>query len=318
MRDGQGGRVSANLYCMGSMLVWAMAFPAVDLLLPVLSPLPLTAARMCLATAVLVPVWLLLEGAATLRRAAWGRGIVVGGLGFGLGACLLVMAQARTDAVTVAVISASMPVAGIALECLMDGRRLSAALVAGLGLSLLGGVLAYAARLGGGLAIGPGALMAFLSVVMFSWGSRQTVAGFPALSALGQTTVTLAGAALLMLALALLRATLAAPGPDWAAFRAGFGPAEAAALALYGIGSLALSQVLWILGVARLGIGIAAMHANAAPFYVMVLMLALGAAWNWWQALGAGLVAAGVLIAQQGRAQALPLPVPGRGPRKGA
>ena len=64
------------------------------------------------------------------------------------------------------------------------------------------------------------------------------------------------------------------------------------------VGSLALSQVLWIKSVGRLGIGLAALHINAAPFYVMLILFAFGAPWNWTQALGAAIVGLGVLVAQ--------------------
>jgi drug/metabolite transporter (DMT)-like permease len=38
---------------------------------------------------------------------------------------------------------------------------------------------------------------------------------------------------------------------------------------------------------------------NAVPFYVMVVVvLLLGESWSWWQAMGAVLVAIGVLLAQ--------------------
>jgi drug/metabolite transporter (DMT)-like permease len=72
---------------------------------------------------------------------------------------------------------------------------------------------------------------------------------------------------------------------------------------------MALSQVLWIMSVRRLGIGMAALHINAAPFYVMIILFALGGAWVWAQALAALLVALGVLIAQH------MLPLPGRTPK---
>ena len=67
---------------------------------------------------------------------------------------------------------------------------------------------------------------------------------------------------------------------------------------LYAVTGLALSQVLWILSVGQLGIGLASLHINAAPFYVMAILYALGGPWNATQALGAAIVGVGVLIAQ--------------------
>ena len=296
VNEGATGRLGANLMCMASMLIWATAFPAVDYLVPVLPPLPLTALRMLIAVGFLIPIWLVWEGPGALRAANWGKGLWVGGIGFAAGAALLVQAQSMTDAVTVAVITATMPVIGIALECVLDGRRLTRALVFGLVLSLGGGVVAYAARLGG-MGLGLGAVLAFLSVVGFSWGSRLTVKGFPGLSAIGQTTVTLVGAAVSTSVLSVLQVAAGGPAVAWASI----GWPEVAALLVYGFGSLAASQLLWIMGVGRLGIGIASMHINAAPFYVMAFMSVLGHPWNGWQAAGALVVGMGVLLSQSGK-----------------
>jgi drug/metabolite transporter (DMT)-like permease len=275
------------------MLVWAMGLPAASLLLGTVPPLPLTAARMLMAAACLLPFWWLIEGTEALRKAPWWNGIRVGGSTIGLGAFLMVVGQGMTDAVTVAIISASMPVVGIAIEVLLDGRNLSRGLVIGVALSLLGGVMA----LDGGnqqLALGLGALMSFASVLVYTLGSRMTVTSFPDLSPLGRTTVTLTGAAVVTTVAACVAAFAGAPGPQWAAL----GWREFGALAIFAIGGLAISQVLWIRSVGHLGIALSSLHINATPFYVMLILFARGGAWNWAQTAAALLVGVGVLIAQ--------------------
>lgn len=112
--------VRANLLCMLSMLVWALALPAADLLIASVPPLPLTAARMALASACLLPLWWWLEGGAALRSAPWGRAMLIGGSTIGGGAFLLVVGQGMTNAVTVALVSASMPLIAIAIEVVLD------------------------------------------------------------------------------------------------------------------------------------------------------------------------------------------------------
>ena len=284
---------AANAVCMLSMLVWAMGLPAASLLLGTVPPLPLTAARMLMAAACLLPVWWLIEGTEALRKAPWWSGICVGGSTIGLGAFLMVVGQGMTDAVTVAIISASMPVVGIAIEVLLDGRNLSRGLVIGVALSLLGGVMA----LEGGnqqLALGLGALMSFASVLVYTLGSRMTVTSFPDLSPLGRTTVTLTGAAVVTTVAACIAAFAGAPAPQWAAL----GWRELGAFAIFAIGGLAISQVLWIRSVGHLGIALSSLHINATPFYVMLILFALGGAWNWAQAAAAVVVGVGVLIAQ--------------------
>lgn len=283
----------ANVICMLSMLVWAAGLPAADMLIGKVPPLPLTAARMAMAAAVLLPIWLALEGFAPLKSANWGKGILIGGLTIGLGAFLLVIGQSMTGPVTVAIISASMPLIGIAIEVMLDGRKLTPRLIIGLILALIGGVMA----LGSGAAslnLGLGALFCFASVLTFTFGSRMTVTSFPELSPLGRTTVTLTGAAILTTIAAFILAGLGAAGPDWQLL----GWRELGALAVFSIGGLAISQVLWIMAVGQLGIGLSSLHINATPFYVMLILFMLGAGWSWPQAIAAAVVGLGVLIAQ--------------------
>jgi drug/metabolite transporter (DMT)-like permease len=220
-------------------------------------------------------------------------GIWVGGICIGAASVFLVIAQAETDAVTVAVVSAVMPVLGIALECLLDKRPMTFALIIGLILSLAGGVLAYAASIGA-LSFGLGAAAALASVACYTWGSRATVKSFPDLTPLGRSAITVAGAMICALVAALIHAAMGAPAPNWAAI----GWREFGGLLVFGMGSLAISQVLWIISVGRLGIGAASLHMNAVPFYVMIFVFFLGGVWNWWQAAGASIVVLGVMIAQ--------------------
>lgn len=277
---------------MASMLIWAAALPAADFLIPNVPPLPLTAARMALAGLSLLPFWWLMEGAGALRRAAWLRGIVIGAM-IAAGAFFLVVGQAMTDAVTVAIVAASMPVIGIALEVAFDGRKLHFRLVLGMMLSLLGGTLALMGK-GLGVQLGIGAALSFASVFMFTLGSRFSVTALPQLTPLGRTTITLCGAGIASGLLALIAAALGAEAPNWTLL----GWKDLGALLIFSVAGLGVSQVLWIMSIGSLGIGLAALHINATPFYVMLILFALGGAWDWYQAIGAGVVGLGVLIAQ--------------------
>lgn len=285
--------VLANVLCMLSMLVWALGLPAADLLIGKVPALPLTAARMAMAAACLLPLWWWLEGGAALRAAHWGKGVLVGGGGIGFGAFMLVLGQARTNMVTVAVISAAMPVVGIAIEVLLDGRKITLALVLGVLLSLGGGMLALGGA-GDGLGLGVGALLCVGSIVLYTLGSRMTVTSFPTLTPLGRTTVTLSGAALATCVAAAANALLGGAGPDWSVL----GAKELGALAVFSIGGLAISQVLWIMSIGSLGIALSSLHINATPFYVMLILFVLGGSWDWTQAAAAAVVGLGVLIAQ--------------------
>ena len=127
-----------NLVCMASMMVWAAGFPAAEILLKTWDPLALIAARFCVAVLVLVVVWLALEGGRAVLGAPWIKGARIGGLAFGLGAWLLLVAQAATDAVTVSIIAAAVPIAAVLIEIFTEGRRLNWRLGVGLLASVLG------------------------------------------------------------------------------------------------------------------------------------------------------------------------------------
>jgi drug/metabolite transporter (DMT)-like permease len=285
--------LTANLICLASMVVWAAGLPAADLIIPHMPPVALTAARTTLAALVLLPIWLALEGSEAVLRADWLRGAWVGFIALGAASFFVIIALQFNDPVTVAIVTAIMPVAGILLECVADKRPFTRALAIGLLLSVVGGLIAVRGS-EGQLDFGIGVLAALASVLCYTWGSRETVKALPDLSPLGRVTITVAGCAAVALVAALGDGFFRGSWPDWSAI----GLAEFAGLAVFGIGSMAISQLLWIISVGRIGIGAASMHMNAVPFYVMLMVFLLGGPWNWWQTLGAGIVVLGALIAQ--------------------
>jgi drug/metabolite transporter (DMT)-like permease len=285
--------LTANLICLASMVIWAAGLPAANLIIPHMPAVALTAARATLAALLLLPIWWLVEGRAVVLGADWLRGAWVGFVTLGLASVFVVLALQLNDPVTVAIVTAIMPVAGILLECVADRRPFTRALALGLVLSVVGGIVAVSGE-GGQLDFGFGVLAALASVLCYTWGSRETVKALPDLTALGRSTVTVAGCAAVMLVAALCDGLLRGNWPDWGAI----GLPEFAGLAIFGIGSMAVSQLLWIVSVGRIGIGAASMHMNAVPFYVMLMVFALGGPWSWFQTLGAAIVVTGALLAQ--------------------
>jgi drug/metabolite transporter (DMT)-like permease len=283
----------ANLICLLSMFIWAAGLPAADLILPHMPPVALTAARATLAALVLLPVWWLVEGGRVVLGADWRQGAWVGFVTLGLASIFVILALELTDTVTVAIVTATMPVMGIALECLADRRPFTLAIGLGLILSVIGGLVALSGGIGA-LDLGWGALAALASALCYTWGSRETVRAFPGLTPLGRSAITVSGAALVMLVAALADGLVRDAWPDWGAI----GWPEFAGLAIFGIGSMAVSQLMWIVSVGRIGIGAASLHMNAVPFYVMLIVFLLGGPWSWAQAAGAVIVVTGALVAQ--------------------
>lgn len=285
--------IVANLICLSSMVIWAAGLPAAGLIVPHAPPIALTAARAGMAGIVLLAVWWAVEGGAAIRRADWLTGTAVGFVTLGLASFFVILALQWSDPVTVAIVTEVMPVVGILLECIADRRPFTRALAIGLVLSVAGGLIAVSGT-EGSFDFGAGLLAALASVLCYTWGSRATVRALPGLTSLGRSTVTVAGAALVCLAAAIGDGVLRDAWPDWSAI----GLPELGALAIFGIGSMAVSQLLWIISVGRIGIGAASMHSNAVPFYVMLMIFMLGGAWNWTQTLGAGIVVLGAMVAQ--------------------
>lgn len=285
------GILGANLLCMASMVVWAAALPAAGFLIGRIPPLEITGLRMGLAGLFLLPIWWAMEGGRVIARANWLRGIAIGSL-FAFGALMLIVSQALTDAVTVAIAAALLPLIGMTLEVMFDGRRVTMALVLGITLSFLGGVLAYTARLDE-FGIGLGALAALASNLAYAVASRLAVKSLPAMTPLGRSAITLSGAGIVA-GLVAFAHTAVTFGAGWGEF----GLQQVAALGMFSIGGMAIAQLLWLASIGRLGIGVSSMHINAAAFYVMIFAWALGGAWNWVQVAGAVIVAIGVLVAQ--------------------
>lgn len=289
----RGSLVASNLICLASMVIWSAGLPAADLIIPHMPPIALTACRALLATAVLLPIWWLTEGRAVILGANWLRGAWVGFVTLGLASFFVIIALQFNDPVTVAIVSAVMPVIGILLECIADHRPFTRALAAGLVLSVAGGLIAVSGA-EGEVSFGIGVLAALASVTLYTWGSRETVKAFPDLTPLGRSTITIAGGAIVATLAALGDGVLRHQWPDWGAI----GWPEFGGLAAFSIGSMAIAQLLWIVSVGRIGIGAASMHMNAVPFYVMLMVFLMGGPWNWAQTLGAAIVVTGAAIAQ--------------------
>ena len=282
-----------NVYAMGSMLAWAAGLPAAGILIPLLPAEQLGAVRVSLAALVLLPVWFFADGLGAILRASWLRGIMVGSL-LGISSWMIIIGQGLGGAVTAAVITATMPIFAIALEVLLDGRRLTRRLVLGIALSMAGGILTLDFSAGGSDML-LGVAFCCLSILCYVLGSRFTVTALPDLSMIGRTTLTLSGAAIASIFIALVSLALGTPLADPGLW----GGEELVALLVFAVAGLSLAQIFWILAIRRIGIGMTSLHSNAAPFYVMIILWLLFAApWNWAQAAAAGLVALGVLIAQ--------------------
>ncbi len=286
--------LKGNILCFTAMVLFAVGFPAVEHLLDSWGVLALITSRMIVGSLILIIMWRLAEGATAIATAHWRSGIVVGALGFGIGATLLLLGQAMSDPVTTAIVAAMSPIAGAVYEFFLDRRTASARLILGVILSIVGGLIAVGPGLLAGEA-GLGALICLASVFVFVWGTRASNQKMTGDSALARASVTTLGAALLCLAAFAIASTLGMSTAEIG----DHGGAEIINFLIWTILAFVISQTLWLWSSGALGVLVASLQLNAVPFYVMIVsVIVLGADWSWMQALGATVVVMGVIIAQ--------------------
>lgn len=292
MAADRNSALSGNGLAVASMLTWAAGFPAAEVLLQTWPPVALFAARLALAVAIMVPIWLLIDGPSRVMRARWMRAMGVGGVGLGTGMFLIIVAQKLTDPVTVAIIASCAPLIATLLELAAGTRRLRWNFALGVLVSIVGGLIATSAMAPAQL--GLGAALAIMSTGLFCWASMATARDFPELSQTGRTTITFVGGLVVASVLVLGAAQF---GMDVLPSK----PVDAqqlGMLVIYALISMGLSQVLFIASIGKLGVALSSFHINIAPFYVMVIMMMMGEEWNSTRALGAGIVALAVVLAQ--------------------
>jgi len=291
------GSIAANLLCFSAIFLWAIGFPAAEVLLETWGALAMMLTRLSLSIAVLMSVWIYIEGWTAVKNTEWRAPMKVGSIGFGFGALLFLLGQKYSDAVIPAIIAAMMPIFGGLLEVFFEGRRLRPRLIIGIILALIGGYLATGVKLSEGT-FGFGALLCLMAIPLYAWSTRTITREFPKLSPVAQTTTTLVGAWLFVSIAYIVSTIFGFEGTEVGLMDS----YNITMLLIFSIAALAISQLLWIKAAGSLGILFASLHMNAVPFYVMIVMVIFfDASWSWIQALGALFVAAGVIYSQMKR-----------------
>ena len=285
--------IRGNVFGATAIFLFALGFPAADQLLQTWGIMALIALRNLLALMVMMFLIFLLEHNVSLQKLPWMKGFWIGGIGFGFGSLLLLIAQAMTDATTAALAAAAMPVFAIGLEVALDGRRLSGRFLLAVALVLFGGALA-AGVIPGKSSFGTGFALGLFASGIFAWGSRETVKSFPTLSPLSRTAITTSG----MFGFTAIPCVAAMFFEHSWSTVGSVDISNMGLLFVYACLALGLSQVFWIKAVDDVGIGIASFHLNATPFYVMIIVFILGSEWNWMQTVGAAVLTVGTLLAQ--------------------
>ena len=283
--------VTGNALAFIAIFLFAAGFPAAEVLLEIWHPITLMFFRLLLAVSTLVIIWILLEGLPSVLKAPWLKGIKIGLLGFGLGTNLLLFAQWFTDPITVALLATLIPVSATILE-VWDGRRkLNTKFILGLLASIIGGFIAVSENIS--IDLGWGVLMALASGFCFMWASDKSVTKLPELSSIARSSITFTGATVFTTISFLVFFNLGLIEiPNKITNNQLF------SLIVYSVIAMAISQLLFIASIDKIGIAITSLHLNFSPFYVMIILFILGGAWDLRAAVGASIVAFGVWLAQ--------------------
>ena len=285
--------IRGNIFGTTAIILFATGFPAADKLLQTWGIITLITIRNLLALMVMISLIFFLEKRVFLRKLPWFKGFWIGGIGFGFGSLLLLIAQAMTDATTAALAAAAMPIFAVSLEVAFDGRRLTVRFLLAVALVLFGGALAAGVTLGKS-SISLGFALGLFASGIFAWGSRETIKSFPTLSPLSRTAVTTSGMFGVVAIPCLVAMFFQYP---WSVVGA-LNISNLGLLFIYACLALGISQIFWIKAVEDIGIGIASFHLNATPFYVMIIVYLLGSDWDWLQVLGAAILTVGTILAQ--------------------
>jgi len=283
-----------NFACFVAMFLWAIGFPAAEVLLETWGALSLVFYRFLITVIILLPLWIFLEGINVFFSSPIKKGLRIGFLGWGLGAILLLIGQKLSGPVTPTICAAMMPIFGTIIEVIFDKRKLKLNLIIGVSFAVFGGYLATGVNLVDGN-FNLGTIICIVSVILFAWCTRASTKELNNISYIGQTALTMFGGMLTSLVFLCLALFF-----DLGETRIGnLDSFNFLLLFIFIFISQTISQTIWIWGAGRLGVLLASFHSNAVPFYVMLIMLVLfGNDWSWYQALGAFIVGLGVIIAQ--------------------
>jgi drug/metabolite transporter (DMT)-like permease len=286
-------RLAGNIIAMVSMALWASGFVALQYLLESWDPLLLAPLRMALAALALTLALGLGGRLGELRTLPWRQALIAGGVGLGLSGLFIVWGQSRSDALTASIITTALPLLAALMSAAAGDERLRASLLGGVGLAIVGGLLATLGTAQAGPGFRGGEIVVLAAVTCFVWYSRRTVTHFPGVRDLPKTA-----AALICASGVLLVFAIAGLGSGVAEARYDLSPRSLLLLVWMGPIAFAGASFLWLRATRMLGVTVAGIHQNEIPFFVMALLLAFGGSFEWLHVAGAILVLAGAALAQ--------------------
>ncbi len=286
-------RLSGNAFAFASMITWATALPATEILLETWHPLATSVGRLLFGGIALTGALIMMGRTREILHAPWKDVFIIGGVALGGATITLNWGLALSNPITAAIILTSMPAVALIFGVVRGEERLSLKLVTGILLAICGGAWASLSGQSGVLGFEGGEPLLLLSVIFFVWYSRAAVRQLPMLSATAKSGLTLAAGGVVVGAVVVAIHFL---GVETVTFEPS--PVSIALLLWVACISNGFAIVLWLISIERIGIIVTAIHMNMVPFYVMLCVVALGGTVSLGQTTGALLVMAGVVISQ--------------------
>ncbi len=286
-------RVYSNSFCVSAMVLWASGFPAKDMLLLTFDPVFIYALGLLVASVIALIIWITYESYIDLKSFPFIKSLLYGGFGFGAGGCIFIYGQSLSNAVTVAIAAAFMPIFGTMLEIISDNKVIKIQYLAGLIISIIGGIVMTFGFEDNSYHIS-GLLWSLPGVFLFAWGSREITKSLPNYSEIAQGSISIIGAALFV----CIPYVIVKYDFSYISILKAMTFEQICYVIIFAAFGISISQVLWIVGVSKLGIAIASIHMNSAPFYVMLFVFILGGSWVWTQFFALILVVLGVFLTQ--------------------
>lgn len=286
-------RLSGNALTLASMVLWATAFPATDILLATWHPLSITAVRLLLGGLGLLALVAAAGRMAEVRGAPVAELMVVGGLILGASTVFLVFGIRYSNPVTASIISTMMPPVAALIGVMAGDERITPLVGGGLILAVAGGIWASLGTHSGTIGLEGGEPLMLLAVILFAWYSRASIRRLPDMSSLAKSALTLTAAGVTTTA-----ASAAAQALGVVDLHLTVDGGSLALIVWIACIANGLSMAFWLEGAKRLGVTIAAVHLNLVPFYVMLMALGLGSRVGLHQIAGAVLVVLGAVLTQ--------------------
>lgn len=282
-----------NALTVVSVFAWATGFPVTKILLETWDPVLIAMARLGIGALTLMTLLTITGRLGELKIVNWRDALMIGGGFLGSATIGIVIAQDLADPVTVVIITTGMPLVSAIIGRFTAAEPFRPQVLIGISLAIVGGVLAVLATVDEGPGFRGGEVIVLFTMTMFTLFSRASVARFKNVSDITKAAVTLFGAFVVFLPITAVLFKLGI-------VEAEYDTSVQSILLILWMGGFAIgiSMALWLAAGRMLGVTVAAIHQNAAPFHVMIIMLFIGGTFLIEQFFAALLVVAGAVLAQ--------------------